>query len=128
MWAGLTRKLSLTIVAAASVLSVQPASAGCGCPCGFPGACGAWAEPYAYGAYVTAPLQPTFYVEQGPTYAAVLVAPEDAQRWLVFPHPDPHPYIHTWYGPHYWWTTQLAADPSTRLPRARYTSRHHRNW
>lgn len=129
MWAGIARKLSLVSIAAASVLSAGPASAGCGCPCGFApppgGPCGGfWGEPYGVGA----PLQPTFYAEEGPTYGAVVVAPEDAQRWLEYAHPYPHPYIHTWYGPRYWWNTQIAPDGPAPLPYRRYAARHHRHW
>jgi hypothetical protein len=129
MWARVARKFSLIGVAAASVLSVQPASAGCGCPCGFPSPvaepCGGfWSEPYA----AAAPPQPTFYADEGPTYGAVIVAPEDAQRWLMVPGQQRHPYIHTWYGPQYWWHTQVAADEPRLLPYRRYSAHHHRHW
>ncbi len=95
------RMLSVAAVAAASMLSVETASAGCGCG-GFPGAVGVPYGPPLYAPYPPAPLQQTFFVEQGPTYRAVIVAPEDAQRWLRFSPPHPYPYVHGWYGWRRW--------------------------
>ena len=128
MLAALARKLCLAILAAASVWAVEPAWAGCGCPCGVRppvvGPCGGfWPEPYV----AAAPVQPTFYVDQGPTYRAVLVAPEDAERWLVFAHPHLYPYIHSSYGPDHWWTTQIRADGLSMVPHRRYPPHHHRD-
>ncbi len=125
---GLVRMLAVAGAAAASMLSIESASAGCGCGFGFPGPAAPssalpWYEPYA----APAPLQPSFFVEQGPTYRAVIVAPEDAQRWLRFPHPHPYPYIHTWYGHRHWWATRVAAEGPYRRWGS-YGDRHYRRW
>jgi hypothetical protein len=84
------RVLWVATVAAASMLSIETASAGCGC--------GVPYGPPLYAPYPPLPLEQTFFVEQGPTYHAVLVAPEDAQRWLRFPHPHAYPYVPGLYG------------------------------
>jgi len=118
----------------AAMGSIGAASAGCvrcGCGLGLPGpaeaapaACrlGDGGEPAPF-----RPPQPTFHVDQGPSYRVVVVAPDDEPRWLRFAHREPHPYIRTRYG-HHWWTTRVFADDRHRIaPRRPHGAGHDRD-
>ena len=79
----LLSSLVLAAAAPATVLAccLPPA---CGLPC---------PAPLASGPRLMPPFEPSFHVEQGPTYQAVLIAEEDVERRLEFSHPHWFPYV-----------------------------------
>jgi hypothetical protein len=80
-------------LAAGLMFSPPTASGGCpGCECVV--ACG----PASLPPIPVAPIQPSFHVEQGPTYNAVIIAEEDVERRLKFLHPHYFPYIRHHHG------------------------------
>lgn len=79
----------LASLAAGLTLSVKTASGFCvSCECSVP--CG---PPNTTSLVPVPPLQPSFHVEQGPTYHAVIMAEDDVERRLEFSHPHYFPYI-----------------------------------
>jgi len=113
MSARLVPLFPVAIVAAAALLSMRTAAAGCGsCGCApGPAVCGGVvyeAEPAPEPVY---PLQPTFHVELGPTYHAVVVAQDQVERRLQFARPHYYPYIPAWFGRRPWQAPPVAYAP-----------------
>ena len=77
----------------ASIGSISAAAAGCvSCGCAdLPTGCVASVDDIA--PVLLSPLPPSFHVEQGPTYKAVIIAEDEVERRMMFDHPRYFPYI-----------------------------------